>query len=148
MMSIRTFDLNLTSIDVLEPLVKEWGDAFWSLDEMARSLALPGYHLLCYYDRSSRMTGLVFSKDSVDSVELLFIYVITSAREEGLGKKLLQTLIDHCQLLKRHSLFLEVRKSHSVPQALYYSLGFIEVSIRPRYYKDGEDAVIMERKLP
>lgn len=38
---------------------------------------------------------------------------------------------------------LEVRTSNEAAQALYRQLGFEPVGLRRRYYKNGEDAVIM-----
>lgn len=38
---------------------------------------------------------------------------------------------------------LEVRAGNEAAKALYKSLGFTQAGLRPRYYSDGEDALIM-----
>ena len=43
---------------------------------------------------------------------------------------------------------LEVRAGNVGAQELYAALGFRSLGVRPRYYSDGEDAVIMEGPLP
>ena len=43
---------------------------------------------------------------------------------------------------------LEVRAGNVGAQELYSALGFRSLGVRPRYYSDGEDAVIMEGPLP
>ena len=43
--------------------------------------------------------------------------------------------------------FLEVRVSNSAALALYLKCGFCGKFVRPRYYGDGEDAVIMAKDL-
>ena len=40
-------------------------------------------------------------------------------------------------------LFLEVRADNPIAQALYDSLGFEQIGVRPRYYQHGVDAVLM-----
>jgi len=42
---------------------------------------------------------------------------------------------------------LEVRRSNAAAIRLYKSLSFKDRGIRPRYYRNGEDAVIMEGVL-
>ncbi|MGH1361965.1 MAG: ribosomal protein S18-alanine N-acetyltransferase [Calditrichia bacterium] len=42
---------------------------------------------------------------------------------------------------------LEVRKSNHAAIALYRKFGFSTVRVRPRYYKNGEDALLMQRIL-
>ncbi|MBF0443725.1 MAG: GNAT family N-acetyltransferase, partial [Oligoflexales bacterium] len=44
-------------------------------------------------------------------------------------------------------LFLEVRPSNKSALKLYQSFGFIKVSIRKKYYSDGEDALILKREF-
>lgn len=46
-----------------------------------------------------------------------------------------------------HQALLEVRAGNAAACALYRSLGFDEVGRRRRYYRDGEDAVLMTAKL-
>ncbi|MBS1109343.1 MAG: ribosomal protein, partial [Anaeromyxobacteraceae bacterium] len=43
---------------------------------------------------------------------------------------------------------LEVRRGNQPAIALYRSLGYREVGVRPRYYaEDGEDALVMDKDL-
>jgi ribosomal-protein-alanine N-acetyltransferase len=42
---------------------------------------------------------------------------------------------------------LEVRQSNRGAQAFYKELGFAATYVRPRYYPDGEAAVVMVREL-
>ena len=46
---------------------------------------------------------------------------------------------------RRHvaELFLEVRADNPIARALYDSLGFEQIGVRPRYYRDGVDAILM-----
>ena len=67
-------------------------------------------------------------------------------QRRGLGRQLLQHLID--ELIKRDvlTLWLEVRASNLPAIALYEQLGFNQVSRRPNYYPTAsgrEDAILM-----
>lgn len=44
-------------------------------------------------------------------------------------------------------MFLEVRVSNGPARALYESLGFEDLSRRPSYYVDGEDALVLVKNL-
>ena len=44
-------------------------------------------------------------------------------------------------------IFLEVRVSNAAAMSLYLKRGYIGRYVRPRYYGDGEDALIMQKDL-
>ena len=43
--------------------------------------------------------------------------------------------------------FLEVRESNSSAKGLYVAFGFEQMGLRKGYYPDGEDAIVMTKKL-
>ena len=49
--------------------------------------------------------------------------------------------------LKEADVFLEVKRTNFPAINLYLSFGFEEIDIRQGYYTDGQDAVIMSRKV-
>jgi ribosomal-protein-alanine N-acetyltransferase len=64
-------------------------------------------------------------------------------RRSGVGTRLLAELawaaIDHgCTALT-----LEVRVTNTAAQALYERFGFIQAGVRPRYYENTDDALVM-----
>lgn len=76
--------------------------------------------------------------------ELLNITLAPAHQGRGLGKALLRHLAAVLQPLA-DTLYLEVRASNARAIALYHSLGFSEVGIRPGYYpgaRGREDAII------
>ena len=64
-------------------------------------------------------------------------------RRKGLGSQILQKLIDEGLGEGVTDITLEVRVSNVPAIALYKSFGFEEAGIRPKYYQDSEDALIM-----
>lgn len=88
---------------------------------------------------------------SVASVEaeLLLITVAKQHQGRGLGRLLLASVIEQLKG-SAWELFLEVRPSNTAALALYESLGFNQLGVRPRYYpgpKGAEDAWVMGLSL-
>lgn len=77
---------------------------------------------------------------------LLNLCVGPEHRGRGLGRHLLGRLLEIAKWNRAERIFLEVRPSNPLAKALYQSVGFKQVGVRPRYYpaKDGrEDAIVM-----
>lgn len=70
------------------------------------------------------------------------IAVHPDRRGEGIGSTLLSEVLS---VLAPVSVRLEVRASNDTARALYGRYGFRPVKRVPRYYDDGEDAVVMVR---
>jgi len=65
-------------------------------------------------------------------------------RRKGVGRSLLQGVIEEALRLGLSQVTLEVRKSNDAAQRLYRSLGFVAQVVREGYYADnGEDALVM-----
>jgi ribosomal-protein-alanine acetyltransferase len=72
------------------------------------------------------------------------IAVAPEARRHGLGRTLMLALLDEARARQAAEVFLEVRADNPNARALYDSLGFEQIAVRPRYYQpDGVDAQIM-----
>jgi [ribosomal protein S18]-alanine N-acetyltransferase len=81
-------------------------------------------------------------------VDIHNLAVHPSHRRQGLGRLLLQAVIDEARREGRQRITLEVRKSNESAQRLYQSTGFVQRGIRRGYYSDdGEDAVVMVLEL-
>lgn len=76
------------------------------------------------------------------------IAVETNYRKLGIGKKIVEGLINLSIAMGIESMTLEVRKSNISAQNLYKQYGFLSQGIRPNYYQDdNEDAIIMWKKF-
>ncbi|MEO6116130.1 MAG: ribosomal protein S18-alanine N-acetyltransferase [Pseudolysinimonas sp.] len=76
------------------------------------------------------------------------IAVAPDARRHGLGRALVVALLAEARSRQAAEVFLEVRADNPNAQALYASLGFDQIAVRPQYYQpDGVDAHIMRLEL-
>lgn len=65
-------------------------------------------------------------------------------RHQGIGRKMMETLLSEGQDRGITGFTLEVRESNVAAYALYNSLGFTKVGVRPGFYdKPKENAIIM-----
>jgi len=79
-----------------------------------------------------------------DEMDIHNLAVHPANRRQGIGKSLLQEVIDEARRNRSSRVTLEVRRSNEAAQRLYYSLGFVERGVRKGYYSDdGEDALAM-----
>lgn len=85
--------------------------------------------------------------------QLLNLTVAEPARRRGLGRRLLQRLLDDALGVGAEQCFLEVRESNHAAIALYLREGFAPVARRTAYYPPPggsgrrEDALVMRRRL-
>ncbi|MGM0436353.1 MAG: ribosomal protein S18-alanine N-acetyltransferase [Bacillota bacterium] len=91
-----------------------------------------GYYGLWHTDPGAQILNLVVEK---------------AYRNKGIGTKLLSHAIQFCEEKKIRNLTLEVRPSNKAAIALYDHHGFIIAAKRKNYYKDGEDAYLMNLEL-
>jgi len=68
-------------------------------------------------------------------------------RRLGLASRLMEMAVDHARAFGGETVTLEVRERNTPAIALYRGLGFSVAGRRPRYYGDGEDALIMTRPV-
>jgi len=80
-----------------------------------------------------------------DVAELQRIATATSARRTGVASALLAAVHDHAAAGGAERLLLEVRDDNEAALAFYAGAGFAEVARRAGYYRDGTDAVVLQR---
>ncbi|EHC97042.1 Ribosomal-protein-S18p-alanine acetyltransferase, partial [Salmonella enterica subsp. enterica serovar Wandsworth str. A4-580] len=93
-----------------------------------------------------RMAAFAITQVVLDEATLFNIAVDPDFQRRGLGRMLLEHLIDELEKRGVVTLWLEVRASNAAAIALYESLGFNEATIRRNYYPTAqghEDAIIM-----
>jgi len=125
----------------------------WSRGTMRAELGSPhGYYLVADADASADgaiagYAGLLAPVDS-GQADIQTIAVASTARRHGLGRALMVALLDEARRRQTADVFLEVRADNPNAQALYASLGFEQIAVRPHYYQpDGVDALIMRLEI-
>ncbi|MDR1635560.1 MAG: ribosomal protein S18-alanine N-acetyltransferase [Bifidobacteriaceae bacterium] len=80
----------------------------------------------------------------LDSAEIMTIAIEPAVRRRGLGRRLMETLLDCARQAGLGQVMLEVAATSPPAINLYKSLGFEEIGRRLRYYQpSGRDALVM-----
>ena len=114
---------------------------FYFLSELARDN--PETFLVLTLNNEIVAYGVVDHWEDHD--HLISIAVRPDSRRKGFGERLLIEL--ERRLSKERPLKLEVRQSNLAAIQLYSKRGFTKTGTAEGYYGDGEDAIIMEKRL-
>ena len=118
----------------------------WSENSVASELENPLSLWLVAMD-GERLAGYVGSQTVLGESDMMNVAVDGAYRRQGVGKKLIETLVVHLKDRESHCLTLEVRDSNTPARNLYASLGFSEIGRRKNYYRNPrEDALILRKE--
>lgn len=118
----------------------------WSKEAFAKELSNPlAKYIIAKSD--DRIIGFAGVWIIVDEGHITNIAVHPDFRGQGIGSKLVDSLVEKSKTFGCNALTLEVRSSNIVAQNLYEKFGFISEGIRKNYYEDNkEDALIMWKR--
>lgn len=119
-----------------------WNQAQWQ-DSLRQ-------HVCLGLTSQDRLLGVVVAMPLPEEAELLLIAVQPAHQGLGLGRELLQALLDLLRAEYRERLFLEVRTSNVRAQKFYAAAGFQEIGRRKNYYPaqtGREDALLYALNL-
>ena len=137
--------LRLTDLPQVISIERRAFTSPWSLSMFVLELSKPsGIHLAAV--RGGELVGYVICAKYAEAYHVMTLATAPEHRREGVGKALLQAVIERAGEDANYT--LEVRVSNAGAIALYESYGFRGVGTRPRYYADnGEDAIVMWRAV-
>ncbi|QNN51457.1 ribosomal protein S18-alanine N-acetyltransferase [Nocardioides mesophilus] len=94
-----------------------------------------------------RVVGYAVTLRSGDVADLQRIGVDPAHRRRGLARALLAGAVDAAAADGAVRLLLEVSAGNAAAIGFYAAVGFAPIARRRRYYRDGSDALVMERPL-
>ena len=122
----------------------------WSRAFFEKELSTPFAHLVVAVDPATArpsVVGYTCRWRVADEVHLLNVAVHSERRGTGLGRHLVESVIDESRAGGARTMFLEVRAGNIVARRLYRRLGFRDLGVRRGYYGPGQDAIVMELRL-
>lgn len=109
-------------------------------------IGAPGRFHRVVIDNRDQLVGYLFAAWQYLDLHILKIATHPRLRRFGLARYLMHLAEHHATALSGESLTLEVRPANVPAIELYRALGYDTAGRRPRYYADGEDAVIMTKR--
>ena len=97
--------------------------------------------------KQGALIGYVFAMWFFDEMHVNKIAVEEHERRQGIALELMNRCIAFARAQGVRTISLEVRKTNEGAQEFYRSLDFEPLYLRPRYYPDGEGAVVMLRSV-
>lgn len=95
-------------------------------------------------EEGAKVAGYVVALEAADEGEILNLAVAEGGRRRGLGRALVQAIVDALAARGVREVYLEVRESNAAARALYATFGFKDVGRRRGYYRRPvEDAIVL-----
>lgn len=99
------------------------------------------------FEQEDRIFGYCCLRILAGEGEIQRIAVLPQKRRLGVGRKMMEAMVDYAIQNQAHGISLEVRESNLAARRLYESFGFEAEAVRKGYYHSpAEDAVIMWRR--
>lgn len=121
----------------------------WSKNMFLGELSQPSSHCFVLLEERKghreELLGYICFRNLDGESELLSIAIAPGHRQRGLGKKLMEFYIDFCKQRGVNKYYLEVNPQNISALRLYQSFSYKEVGRRKHFYRNKEDALVMER---
>ena len=133
-------------VDAVHRIEEASFPAPWRREFFLSELAADGrYNLVA--KRNGVVVGYLFAMWIFDEMHVNKIAVDAGARRQGIADALMARCFAFARKHAVETISLEVRKSNKGAQEFYRHLDFASSYLRPRYYPDGEAAVVMTRRV-
>jgi ribosomal-protein-alanine acetyltransferase len=123
-----------------------FGTDAWSERQVLEELSGDRRHLVVATDGDA-VVGYATTVSAVEVVDLNRIAVTVTHQRKGVARLLLAEVMGAASARGATRMLLEVSSENSAALAFYERSGFTEIDRRPRYYRDGSDAIVMELAL-
>ena len=95
----------------------------------------------------NEIIGICVVQIIIDEAQLNYFSIKQEFRRKGYGTHLMTYLIKECEKLNIKRLLLEVSETNLIAEVFYSRFNFLTVGKRNKYYKDGSNAVLKEKKI-
>jgi ribosomal-protein-alanine N-acetyltransferase len=150
-MLIQEIEIRKVQLSDLDEIYKIEQENFihcWSKEFIQFNIQLPEYIRKFYVAvKENKIVGYIVCWLSDKTAHIYNISVKKEVQNLGIGRCLLEYLLEELQKYGFKTVVLEVRKSNSKAINLYKKFGFAEVKVLPKFYPDGEDAIFMIKNL-
>ena len=142
---MKTVDLKKSDVQSLVELYSSDFSDGWT-ESMLISAFDTGRFFVKGAETDGKLIGAINCTLTIDEADLEGIFVLEAYRNQ----KVASTLFDEMEKLLLSQgvkkMFLEVRESNLPAISFYLKKGFNKISVRKKYYQDGEDAIVMSKE--
>ena len=120
--------------------IKLWNQTQWKNELEKNYVTAIGIYL------NNSLLGVCVCHKIYDEAEIRYLSIHPSYKRRGLGRKLIYKIFKECKNENIKRIFLDVSFKNKEALSFYDYLGFKTICIRKKYYKDGSDALLKEKK--
>ena len=138
--------LQASDVDALHMLEQQCFAVPWSRQSLWEDVVENPCAIYAGAFLDNQLVGYAGIWHILDEGHITNVAVSPRCRRQGVGRALMQTLLQWMEQRQVYNITLEVRPSNQAALALYHAFGFAEQGRRKHYYPDtGEDALILWR---
>jgi len=146
-MNLSTIQLGIMHLSDCMDLDQKTFNGLWTKSQWKRELSDPKRICLGIIElETKKLLGLCSAWLIIDELHITFLAVHPIHQRKGIGKFLLSDLIKRSKSLQINHIHLEVKDNNEDAKAFYKSMGFKTVGNRSNFYKDGSDALILNKE--
>lgn len=143
---LRIREMEAADVEEVSKLESETFSMPWSAKDFLEMVEADYAH---YYvaEIDDKIVGCCGIRNIAGEGEVTNVMVAAGDRKKGIGKKMMEYMLERAGQIGIGSCTLEVRVSNQAAIRLYASLGFKGEGVRPNFYdKPKEDALIMWKR--
>ncbi len=146
-MNLKIIQLGIMHLNDCVDLDQKSLHGIWTRPQWKRELTDPKRICLGIIElETKKLLGLCSAWLVIDELQITFVAVHPLHQRKGLGTFLLSDLIKRSESLQTNQMHLEVKENNEAAKAFYKAMGFKTVSNRPNFYKDGSDALVLNKE--
>jgi ribosomal-protein-alanine N-acetyltransferase len=120
----------------------------WSFSNFQHEIARSAVSWPLIVETNYEIVGYTIPWFVADEMHLANIATSPIYFRQGIANRIMIVLFDECIRRKINRVFLEVRPTNTSAIVMYEKFGFERIGIRRRYYRNGENAIVMQRFIP
>ncbi len=135
-------------VEDIELIVKyenEYFHNFTTISKIEEEINNPLIHIYMLVNKG--VLGYVNLWIDDDKAQINSLVILKELRNKGYGFRFFNFLFRKLDELRVKEITLEVRPSNLAAMKLYEKCGFNQVAVRKNYYNNGEDALLMYKRL-
>ncbi len=147
-MNLTIIQLGIMHLNDCVDLDQKALNGLWTRSQWKKELTEPNRICLGIIElKTEKLLGLCSAWLVVDELHITSIAVHPIHQRKGLGKFLLSNLFKRSKSIQINQIFLEVKDNNEPAKAFYKSMGFKTINKRSNFYKDGSNALILNKEI-
>lgn len=144
---IALHEVRVADLDAVAALERRSFPVPWKREYFASEVGAAHRFNRIARGEDGQLLGYVFCAWAAGEIHVNKIAVAEAWRRHGIASRLMGEVMAFSDRIHAEEIFLEVRVSNGPARTFYRDLGFVESGCRSAYYLDGEDALVMVKRL-